>query len=766
MKSRAIDTRRHRAALPVFTPSAVSPEALAMRTVGREAEIERLVRAIRTAATTENRPHQLIVGPRGSGKSHLLIVALHEALSDQQIADRVAMAMLPEDAVEIAGYADLLVSIVDRAPGGSDDRRDEARDKRVRHDTAGLERMVLEQLADRVLVLVVENLDRVFRDLGEQGQARLRNLTETSGRILLLASTPLLFDAVSDHARPWYGSFDVEHLRELDAEQGRDLLQRVAVAAGDDELAASLDTPTGLSRVKAVEHLAGGSPRMWTVLAGCITVDLLDELVPLVEALFDELAPYYQQRLWELGGVERKLVYELCRVQAATVKNLAHAVGLSQRAAATSLGRLHEANWVRREKRSGADQRATWYSLREPLLRHHVEYRETRADQLPAIVGFLRTWFETKELLARLAKVVPASVAENYVLAALSGEREPSRWAAWPVVADCDELVTVGRCWIRGEAQGGLASVVTGVIAEAVGIAVRDDVRVARDALASRLRNPEAAYAVNLTRAAERAIAAVGKASEDRNMACRRGLTIASEAESELEDRDRIALGLLAGSMVHTGAHGAWFRRYETLAERLASDHRRLQIIFRAMWSLDNPWQDVEKSLADAREMLVVCASELGASDWTTRTLVWRSVALSVIATGIDQQRALASTVVDLMTRPGSGPSLSHIVLFAYCYRGAWEAVAELNAQWCAIWAAATAKSEELAPVHRFLSLATMRDMPNLDDLSDGDRAHLLPVLDFVRSTLGSVEVEPARSDARSRQVTARSSSSGPSLGS
>ncbi len=132
------------------------------------------------------------------------------------------------------------MSIVDRAPGGSDDRRDEARDKRVYHDTAGLERMALEQLGDRVLVLVVENLDRVFRDLGEQGQARLRNLTETSSKLLLLASTPLLFDAVSDHARPWYGSFDVEHLRELDAQEGCELLQRIAVAAGDEDLAASL----------------------------------------------------------------------------------------------------------------------------------------------------------------------------------------------------------------------------------------------------------------------------------------------------------------------------------------------------------------------------------------------------------------------------------------------------------------------------------------------------------------------------------------------
>ena len=113
--AKTIDTRRHRAALPVFTPSAVSAESLAMRTVGRDAEIERLVRAIHTAATTDNRPHQLIVGPRGSGKSHLLIVALHEALADEQIARAQSRSRCcPEDAVEIAGYDDLLVSIVDR----------------------------------------------------------------------------------------------------------------------------------------------------------------------------------------------------------------------------------------------------------------------------------------------------------------------------------------------------------------------------------------------------------------------------------------------------------------------------------------------------------------------------------------------------------------------------------------------------------------------------------------------------------------------------
>ncbi|MEA2220139.1 MAG: hypothetical protein QOJ35_2765 [Solirubrobacteraceae bacterium] len=674
-----------------------------MRTVGREAEIDRLVHAIRTAATTDDRPHQLIVGPRGSGKSHLLIVAIREALEDDQTADQVAVAMLPEDAVEIAGYEDLLVSIVDRAPGGVHERRDEARDMRSRHDVTGLERLVLEQVGDRVLILVIENLDRVFRDLGDQGQARLRNLTETSGKLLVLASTPLLFDAVSDHARPWYGSFEVEHLRELDAEQGRELLRRVACAAGDDKLAASLDSPTGLARVKAVEHLAGGSPRMWTVLAGCMTVELLDELVPLVEALFDELAPYYQQRLWELAGVERKLVYELCRVPAATVKVLAHSTGLTERAAATSLGRLNDARWVRREKRAGTDRRTTWYSLREPLLRHHVEYREVGEGGLPAIVSFLRSWFETWELARHLATVSATSLAEAYVLAALSFDEHPARLGAWPIVESPQELVTAARCWITAARCDGLASFVSGVVAEAVGVTVREDARTALDVVALRLAALQQGSADHLTSIVEAAIAGCEGDYEPAE-ACRRGLLAASEVDVPMADRDRIALGLL-GRALEAGSRPSreWLATHASAVDALTDDEERLRLIFQALRAFDEASSDATQALVSATDILISCAARLGQGDLTTRVVAWHGIAMSASSATVVAQRRFAATVVNLITDARLAGELSRVLIFVYAAKRALNPRDD-DDKWLAVWADATRESRHLGPIHHFMS--------------------------------------------------------------
>lgn len=731
--SKSIDLRRHRAALPVFTPSAVAPESLARRTVGREAEIDRLVRAIRTAATTDNRPHQLIVGPRGSGKSHLLIVALHEALADEQIADRVAVAMLPEDAVEIAGYEDLLVSIVDRA-FGDDDRRDEARDLRSRHDVAGLERVVLEQLDDRVLILVIENLDRVFRDLGERGQARLRNLTETSAKVLLLASTPLLFDAVSDHARPWYGSFDVEHLQELDAEQGRELLKRVAVAADDDELAASLATPTGLARVRAVEHLAGGSPRMWTVLAGCLTVELLDELVPLVEALFDELAPYYQQRLWELAGVERKLVYELCRVRTANVKELAHSTGLSQRAAATSLGRLHEAGWVRREKRAGADQRATWYSLREPLLRHHVEYRETRGDQLPAIVGFLRDWYETSELVTRLAEVDPDSLAEAYVRTALSGNEWPEGEGAWPPDT-LDTLVAAARCWLTSSRGDGLASRTVGVVCEAVGVAAREGATVGLSVATARLLHDDDSHAGDLMSVVSQAVAAAQESAVFEGGACARGLFVAAEANRGIEDRDRIALGLLSRSVGQGYVQGVessypeWLESLEAAVDGLAPEEHRLRRIYMAWTAQAPPNWSRKSALADITELLLECAAVSGPRDLTMRVLAIRSLRMSGSSTD-DEHRRFASTVANVCAEADVGDSLIEILMVMFMVRSLTDASSARG--WLAMWADATRGFGALGVIHRFMTEVLMGDIGEayaiIEKLENASPEHLLMV--------------------------------------
>lgn len=425
-----------------FTPSQEPASTLSERTVGRDSVLGLLSRRFLTAASSENRPHSLLIGPRGAGKTHLVDVALHRASRDPAIAGRLVFVRLDEDAVGITRYRDILAEVLRALEGSGIGQRLAI--------TSTPEADVAEKLGRRVLVLVIENLDRVFSSIGVAGQRDMRSWVESSGQVLIFATSPLLFPGVQDRNLPWYGSFGISYLEDLSLDQGRQLLVHLARHSGDESLAAFLASNKGLARLEAINALAGGSPRIWMILSECLTVELLDELVPAVEALLEGLVPYYQQLLWDLAGNEQRLVRELATGphQAATVAELAASCDLEQRTAATTLGRLKDLRWVRREQAPGLDQRSTWYRLREPMLRHHFQYRASAGQPLTLIVELLRAWFDPSQLRDQLGAASAASETERLMAASLSSE--PSRFDTAYVDRDCDELLIEARRWLSG----------------------------------------------------------------------------------------------------------------------------------------------------------------------------------------------------------------------------------------------------------------------------------------------------------------------------
>lgn len=557
---------------PVFTPSALAPERLDDVTVGRVELLARLVQRLRDVAATGARPHTLVVGPRGSGKTHLLGVVLHRARLDPAVDHRLAVAWIPEDALSIGSYDDLLVELARALDSATGDR---ARALRHDRDARGLERLLLEVADGRVLVLVLENLDRIFAAIGPVGQAALRGFVETASSVVLLASTPLLFSGVSSRHRPWYGSFDAEHLGDLTLAEGTELLRRAAREAGDDVLASYVVSSPGQARLRAVEHLAGGSPRLWHILSGCMSVETLDELAPAVEAMLDELAPYYQQRLWELPASEQKLVVELGRQPGAqTVSALADAIGMDNRGAATALGRLAEAGWVRGTKRPGTDRRSTWYELREPLLRHHLQYRNARGEPLRLIVEMLQTWYSHDERSRLLARAEPGSSAERHLVHALVEGPPPRFDAAW-ADRDPDQLLAAARLWIRApDSRGRLSgSADLGTAVEAVVIAARGVVTGDASSLPDQLRG----RAVPLD--AQVAAAVRDQAGE---VADRVGAGLRSLQDSPLSGDDADLLLLLSASWDARSSPALARDRLAPLLSSRREDHDHLTLAIRA----------------------------------------------------------------------------------------------------------------------------------------------------------------------------------------
>jgi hypothetical protein len=418
-------------------------------TVGREALFETLVHRIRGAASGGARPHTLLIAPRGGGKTHTLHVAVNRSLADAQTAEHTLPVLIPEDSLAIGSYLDPLVEIartIDFDLGVA------ARGMRRDKDTVGIEQAIMTAAAGRMILLAIENLDRVFDELGETGQGSLRAWIETSTDITVFATAPALFSGVSSRSYPWYGSFMVETLPELSIDEGATMLGRAARGRGDIELAEFIDSPTGLERLQVIHRLAGGTPRLWHILSDCIDVRSLDALVPTVEALLDRLAPYYQQRLWQLPPGEQRLVVELARGwEPRTVGDLAAAVGVSNQSAATALGRLAASRWVTSTKASDGDQRASWYDVTEPLLRYHLQYREERGKPLRLIVECLRGFYSRERLITALADAKPGSPLERHVQRALL--RRDELWSPRATAGDADDVLTGLRLWIGDDAD-------------------------------------------------------------------------------------------------------------------------------------------------------------------------------------------------------------------------------------------------------------------------------------------------------------------------
>jgi tetratricopeptide (TPR) repeat protein len=390
------------APLSRFTPSLMPHAQLERLFVARERTLDAIIARIRTAADSTSRNHTLLVGPRGAGKTHLIALAYHRASALRADGLPIQVSWLPEDAWTIVSYRHLLTSIVDRleppiespTPRGTDE----------------LEALIASRAeSGGPIIVFVENLDQILAAIGNHGQQQLRHLLQSTRAVLLVATSTRLARNLSDQNAPFYGFFTTTRLEPLTVEQAASMLTRIAQEHGDEALAAYLETPEGLARLRTITHLAGGQPRMWAILAAALTVDRLGELVELLLTRFDDLTPYYQEQLGRLSPHQRLIVAELAEAdRPLNVRTLAERLEIDQRSLAKTIVDLVDRGWVEptaSQIASLLDKRRTYYELAEPLARISFQLKDARGEPLRVIVDFLKNWFDPDELDAGASEV-------------------------------------------------------------------------------------------------------------------------------------------------------------------------------------------------------------------------------------------------------------------------------------------------------------------------------------------------------------------------
>lgn len=387
-----------------FTPSMMAPETLETMLVQRGPLLQRSLDNVLESLRTGSSHHTLFVGPRGIGKTHLIALLHHRLAQTKEAKNQALIAWMREEEWGVTSFFEWVLRILRTLDASYPELQVEARtaplyDLPLKEAEKLAESILLEVLGNKRLVVLLENLDDLFDQLGEQGQRAWRAFIQNHNNMVLVCTTPALFAGVSLQKSVFYGFFDIEALKELDFDDVASLLSKIAVERGDRELAAFIATSEGRARIRAVHHLAEGNPRIYIIFAQFLSAQALDELVPAFMHTLDELTPYYQARMKELPGQQRKIVDYLVNYRgAAPVKQIAKSCFITQQVCSSQLKQLKDKRYVR----SIEQGRENFYELCEPLMRLCMEVKKQRGEPISLFVDFLRIWYTTDELTTML----------------------------------------------------------------------------------------------------------------------------------------------------------------------------------------------------------------------------------------------------------------------------------------------------------------------------------------------------------------------------
>lgn len=432
-----------------FTPSMMPPKTLEAMLVQREPLLTRVLGHVLESLGTGSRHHTLLVGPRGIGKTHLISLLHHRLSQTPEAKDKALIAWMREEEWGVTSFFELVMRILrtlDASYPQFDitNRTEPLYELKVDDAAKQAEALLLDVLADKCLVVLLENLDDLFDQIGDQGQKAWRAFIQNHGNMVLVCTTPSLFAGVSIQKSAFYGFFDIEPLVELEFDDVVSLLRKTAAERGDADLVAFIDTPEGRARIRAVHHLAEGNPRIYIIFAQFLSHEALDELVQAFMHTLDELTPYYQARMKELSGQQRKILsYLIHHRVSAPVKQIATACFITQQVCSSQLKLLREKRYVR----SIEQGRESYYELCEPMMRLCMDVKSQRGEPVSLFVDFLRIWYSGPELKAMLGNNgTPRHTGMPYIEKALilmATEKSDPKVAA--IEKELDKTSTAGQ---------------------------------------------------------------------------------------------------------------------------------------------------------------------------------------------------------------------------------------------------------------------------------------------------------------------------------
>ena len=366
----------------------------------RERELKSVIDVLRGNIYSSSSQHILVVGSRGQGKTMLLARVAAELRGDDELHSGLLPVRFMEENHELFQLADFwLETLFQLARESAANDPDLARELRETHaDLTGrwMEREFEEQartavleVADRLdkkLVVMVENLQALCENLGDDFGSQLRSVLESVPQIILLGTATSRPKGLDEASQPFFELFQILRLQPLSTDECCKLW---ALATGEE---------VSKSEIRPLEILTGGNPRLLIIVAGFAQHRSLRQLIEDLVKLVDEHTEYFRSHLEDLGMTERRVYIAVIDLwQASSTREIAARARMDVRVVSTLLGRLVGRGVVTME---GNGKKRRYSAERLYSIYYKLRRERDKAAVVAHLIDFMVVFYSKAELFA------------------------------------------------------------------------------------------------------------------------------------------------------------------------------------------------------------------------------------------------------------------------------------------------------------------------------------------------------------------------------
>ncbi len=239
-----------------YNPAFLSTDELIESFVVRHVDLELIMEAIHHN-TGQSNNHILVVGPRGIGKTTLVLRAVAEVVHDAELAQRWHPIVFGEDSYEACSPGEFwLEALFHLAASTKRERwRRTYAELKSEQDETRLRERALSQLMDfadeqgKRILLVVENLNMILgQQIAGDGAWVVRHVLLNEPRLMLVGTATSRFEEIENAGKAMYDLFKIHDLKPLNTPDCRTMWSAITKE----------DLSEG--RVRPIEILTGGNP--------------------------------------------------------------------------------------------------------------------------------------------------------------------------------------------------------------------------------------------------------------------------------------------------------------------------------------------------------------------------------------------------------------------------------------------------------------------------------------------------------------------------